>query len=219
MNSFSIIIPTYNRSFLLMRAIRTALEQKYNNYEIIIINDASTDNTSNLLKKYFHECIKIIENKENMGAAQSKNIGIKHATKDWIVFLDSDDMYSQKSLGKFNKCINNNPNIDFFHYNPNIIGEPDIPNQEDLSLGLCNINNCIIGGTFILNREKIQKYNLEFPPVKYANDYQFYKLAVKTNINIMKITDGTLKDCYYYDRISSTSSITKKHKCLLQNTI
>ena len=106
---FSIIIPVYNGEKHIKKCIDDVLTQEYENYEIIIINDGSKDNTSKILKEYvLNKRINIVE-KENTGVSDSRNIGIEMATGEYIVFLDSDDKLRKDSLKKLNErlCQNN----------------------------------------------------------------------------------------------------------------
>lgn len=88
---FSVIIPTYNRGSLITRAIQSILVQTYKNWELIIVDDGSTDETEQIVKAFLLEGrIKYIKN-INSGAAISRNIGVENSVGSWITFLDSDD--------------------------------------------------------------------------------------------------------------------------------
>ena len=110
----SIIIPTYNRRRSLLRAARSALRQTVTK-EIVIIDDGSTDNTTDLLKKLSqkHKEIRFIINEKNIGSGASRNLGIQKAKGEFIAFLDSDDIYPDKtSLQRmYDLCIKNNVSI------------------------------------------------------------------------------------------------------------
>lgn len=98
-DKISVIIPFFNRSKETIRAIKSVLNQTYNNYEIILINDGSTEDITritNIVKK--HEKIKIINLKKNKGAANARNEGIKASSGDFIAFLDSDDEFEKDKL-------------------------------------------------------------------------------------------------------------------------
>ena len=84
----SIIITAYNVKDYIEKAIESAINQTYKDIEIIVVNDCSTDNTKQLIEKYD---VKLINNKENVGAGLSRRIGIKYATGDYILLLDADD--------------------------------------------------------------------------------------------------------------------------------
>lgn len=87
---FSIITPSYNRAHLLPIMILSVLRQTYTDWELIIVDDGSTDNTSDLEHIKSDPRIKYVK-KENSGAAHSRNVGARHASGELIVFLDSDD--------------------------------------------------------------------------------------------------------------------------------
>lgn len=100
---FSIIIPTYNRSDLLIKTIDSALNQSFSNYEVIIVNDGSVDNTKEVLESYGSK-IRVIH-KDNSGSEKSRNIGAYIARGEYYCFLDSDDLMFPWTLEVYNKII------------------------------------------------------------------------------------------------------------------
>ena len=98
---FSVIIPTYNSSEYVVKTLSTVLEQTCKNYEIIVSDDGSSDNTVEVVKavfdKYGHRENKILINSHE-GAAAARNRGIEAANGNWISFLDSDDLWFEKKL-------------------------------------------------------------------------------------------------------------------------
>lgn len=96
---FSIIIPVYNVEQYLADCLQSALDQSFNDYEVICINDGSTDKSHLILNKYAkqYDNIRII-NQENKGCSAAKNVGIKAAIGDYIFLLDSDDWIENNSL-------------------------------------------------------------------------------------------------------------------------
>lgn len=106
----SVILPTYNRSEYLGRAIEGVLSQSYNNFELIIIDDGSTDRTSEIISKYQDSRIKIIKNEENIGFVKSLNKAINYAQGEYIARIDDDDFWSDlKKLEKQTEFLENNP--------------------------------------------------------------------------------------------------------------
>lgn len=93
----SVIIPTYNRAASIERAVRSVLEQAYKHFELIVIDDGSTDRTKEILEQF--STIKYIYCK-NGGVSKARNIGIEMAQGDWIAFLDSDDEWLPHKLEK-----------------------------------------------------------------------------------------------------------------------
>jgi glycosyltransferase involved in cell wall biosynthesis len=105
----SIIIPTYNRGFLITRAVLSVLQQTYNNLEVIVIDDASTDDTSKRVAELQNKDSRVLyfRLKSNMGAQAARNIGIKKASGEFIGFLDSDNEWLPQKLElqmKFFEC-------------------------------------------------------------------------------------------------------------------
>jgi len=103
----SVILPTYNRALLLPRAIKSVLNQTYKNFELIIIDDNSTDNTKKIVDGFKDKRIKYIRYKVNKGAAASRNTGIKLAKGEYIAFQDSDDEWLPEKLEKQMKVFEN----------------------------------------------------------------------------------------------------------------
>ncbi len=108
---FSIVITTFNRSFLLRNAIKSIQNQTYENYEVLVIDDASTDDTQEIALNL--DKIKYVKHSTNQGVSSSRNTGIKHSKFDNIVFLDDDDTFHKNYLEKLNEHLNQYPNIGF----------------------------------------------------------------------------------------------------------
>ena len=106
----SVIIPTYNSEKYLIDSIASVLHQTYNNIEIIVVNDGSTDNTDDIIKPYLGS-IKYIK-QENYGASAARNIGIKNAHGNFIAFLDADDLFEPNVIkGQVENILNKNADI------------------------------------------------------------------------------------------------------------
>ena len=104
----SVIIPTYNRANLIKRSVESVLHQTYENIEVIVVDDGSTDNTKEVIDTIIDDRLKYYTYKGNKGACHARNYGIKKATGSIISFHDSDDEYlSDKLLKQYNnmqKC-------------------------------------------------------------------------------------------------------------------
>jgi len=112
LNLVSVIIPTYNRAGHLKKTIDTVLNQTYKNLEIIVINDYSSDATSEILNSFNLPNLYIINNKENLGAPASRNIGIKRCSGNYIAFIDDDDLWYPKKIELQLNHLIQNPHID-----------------------------------------------------------------------------------------------------------
>lgn len=111
---FTIIIPTYNRVNFLKIAVESLLAQNFTDYQIIIIDDGSSDKTQALIKKYQDVRIKYYY-QNNQGPAAARNLGIKKAKGQYICFLDSDDRFRHDKLAITYKYIEENPEHKVFH--------------------------------------------------------------------------------------------------------
>lgn len=109
---FSIIIPSYNRGHILPQAITSVLNQTYSNWELIIVDDGSTDNTSIVMNDFIDARINYLK-KENGGVCSARNHGINFSNGEYVVFLDSDDFVSENWLKHFYEkiIIDSNPDI------------------------------------------------------------------------------------------------------------
>ena len=87
----SVIIPVYNKEKYVTRTIESVLNQTYKNLEIIIINDASTDNSKEICESFKDDRIIMINNPKNLGAGATRNLGLSKVTGDFISFVDADD--------------------------------------------------------------------------------------------------------------------------------
>ncbi|EMA61298.1 glycosyl transferase family protein [Halorubrum distributum JCM 13561] len=100
MELVSVVIPTYNRSHILSRAIESVLNQSYSNFELIIVDDGSTDGTKEMISQYSDSRIQFIELGSNKGANAARNEGIRKSNGKYISFLDSDDEFAADHLEK-----------------------------------------------------------------------------------------------------------------------
>ena len=107
--SFSIILPTYNRVHCICNAINSVLKQTYPKFELIIIDDGSTDGTDKTLSQRYaeqHKSGKIIYKRiQKSGVCKARNEGLRLAKNDWIAYVDSDNTVSPYFLGVFAKEI------------------------------------------------------------------------------------------------------------------
>lgn len=111
MPKVSVIIPTYNRAYILNRAIESVIKQTFHDIEIIVIDDASTDDTEKIMDTFNDKRILYVKNEERKGPSAARNTGIQIARGEYIAFLDSDDVWLPEKLVKqlqvFNKSSRN----------------------------------------------------------------------------------------------------------------
>jgi len=111
---FSVIIPSYNRAHLIADAIDSVLNQTYTNFELIVVDDHSIDNTKEVVEQYRDERVNYVLNARTKGAQGARNTGLNLAGGDWVAMLDSDDVWKQNKLEEIYVYINS--------YGPDAIG-------------------------------------------------------------------------------------------------
>ena len=176
----SIITATFNRSEFLMRAVKSVLNQSFQNWEQIIIDDGSTDQTKEILKPLIKQNDNIkYHYQQNQGFAAACNAGFKIANGKYIALLDSDDEYTIDHLEKRIDYFSQNPNIDLTHGGFQLIGTEEdwyVPDADHPGKKI-HLSKCVIGGTFFGKKEVFQELNGFDENLKFAHDYDFVQRA------------------------------------------
>lgn len=121
---YSIIIPVYNVEEYLDRCLKSILNQTYSNYEVIIVNDGSPDNSDNIIKSYEKEDKRFKGYKKvNGGLSDARNYGLKYATGDYLIFIDADDYIENNYLEKVNDVLEKNKDIDVLKFKIKLVDE------------------------------------------------------------------------------------------------
>jgi glycosyltransferase involved in cell wall biosynthesis len=205
----SIITPLYNSEAYIGETIQSVLNQTYTNWELLLIDDCSTDNTLTIANSFILKSnrITLIKNKINQGAAISRNKGIKAAKGDYIAFLDADDLWKPHKLQKqiaFMK--NENCDVCFSSYeqideagkplNKLVKALPILPYSKFLK------SNYIGNLTGIYNAKTLGK--IEAPNLRKRQDWLLWLKAVKTSGKRAKSVQESL--AYYRVRENSMSA-------------
>lgn len=216
----SIIIPVYNVEKYIEQCINSIIRQNYNNIEIIIINDGSTDNSKNIIEKYknIDERIIYIE-QSNKGVSVARNEALKISTGDYILFVDPDDYLSDKTIEKFVKEMNES-NADIIIGSYTKVFDDEIKGNDCI----CTFNmdeNRIYSGNEVckmmleakvegilcnkmFRRELLVKYNFTFEENRCIEDW-YPVFNHISNINKVKF----INDSIYNYRQRSGSSVNK----------
>ena len=107
----TVLMPVYNAEKYLIEAIRSILTQSFMDYELLIINDGSTDDSLKIIKSFSDKRIRLVQNERNIGQANSLNKGIKLARGEYIVRMDADDISLSERIKKQVKFMDANPEI------------------------------------------------------------------------------------------------------------
>lgn len=213
---YSIITTIYNLEELLDRAIESVLNQDYNNFEYIIVNDCSSDNSYELLKQYrkIDKRIILINNKSNLGLSASRNKALKRASGKYIVFLDGDDsFYENTTLSKIDDTLKNE-NIDICYFGVKYIGGsnkmylPTAENSTKIARITCDMHFAV--ASKVWSRKFLERNKLSFIEGMYYEDMVF---SIKAAILAKKLKFGSFPIYNYYRNregsIMSTPNIAR----------
>jgi glycosyltransferase involved in cell wall biosynthesis len=183
-------MPTFNQAAFLNQAINSVVNQSFKNWELIVIDNNSTDFTSKILSTFKDSRIKKVKIQNNGVISKSRNLGIKKSSGNWIAFLDSDDIWFENKLEYMTDCIIKNPNFEVFCNDEMSVNFTNGdskrleygPYKKNFYDHLLLYGNCVSTSATIVNREFLTKTNLEFSEdisIRTAEDYDLWlKLAL-----------------------------------------
>lgn len=219
----SVVVPCYNIENYIEKTIKSVLNQTYSDYELLLVNDGSTDKTLKFLKKYenLDKRINIID-KKNGGVSSARNSGIEKSKGEYIYFLDGDDTIEEDFFEKAINIFNLNREIDILSFGFDIVSEKNeqikkysfkkydkkVFDSEDFLnkyfLKKIRQNMC----SFIAKREIIIKNNIKFSEgIAYGEDQEF---QIKTIFNSKKIYYD--EKCYFHYLKRENSAVNEKIK-------
>lgn len=158
-NKVSIIIPAFNAENTIRRAILSVMEQTYLDWQLIIVDDASSDNTVKVVSEFLqYSNIQLVVNKKNSGVSAARNVGLDVSESEFVAFLDSDDYWSNNKLEKQLETAISHPNaiVHSYYYRQSASGEclglrdsPVVCGYDDL------ITRNVIGLSTVLVARKV----------------------------------------------------------------
>lgn len=147
-NLVSIIMPSWNTATYIAESIQSVLNQTYKHWELIIVDDCSSDNTAEVVSRFQDERIKFLVNERNLGAALTRNRALREARGEWIAFLDSDDLWQPQKLEK---------QLQFMRDNGYVFSYHEYEKIDEASQPL----NIEVSGPAVVTRQKM--YNYGYP--------------------------------------------------------
>jgi len=114
MPSFSVIIPLYNKEKFVEKTLQSVLSQTFDDYEIIVVDDCSTDKSLDIVTNFKADKLKIIKHQNNKGLSAARNTGIKNASSEYIAFIDADDTWEPFFLEKISELVHKFPDAGIF---------------------------------------------------------------------------------------------------------
>ena len=206
----SVVIPTYNRKETIKRAMDSVLSQSYQNFELIIVDDGSTDETQEIINKFLpHEKIKVISI-DNSGVSKARNIGIQNADSKWIAFLDSDDEWHTDKLTRQMKVIEDDPDAVLIHTNEVWIRNGKHLKQKgihkkyggfifDKCIPLCNISP----STSLIKKSVLEEVGMFDEKFVVCEDYDLW-LKISSKYKVHFIEDSSVNKYGGHDDQLST---------------
>lgn len=216
MATVSVVVPTYNRADVLPRAIESVLQQTYEDFELIIVDDGSTDTTKEVVQSYDDERIRYVPLKTNNGANAARNTGIRQANGRYISFLDSDDEFRR---GYLKECISKFQDeqesiggvfTSYYMYNGGLLTDISLATSERVTFDDIVEQNVIGGFSCITVRSQVfESVGFLDEELKSTQDYDFYIRLLK-KYDAIGIKEPLVN--YHYTSDSISTNINKKIK-------
>lgn len=206
----SIVLPVYNGEKYLATAIDSILAQSYENWELILVNDCSTDNSLLLMEKYAGEDarIRIVNNKENLKLPRSLNAGFAEAKGKYYTWTSDDNLLKPDMLATFVAVMEKEENLGLVYSNYTGIDEAgketglyEMPEPEGMFSGNP------VGASFLYRADVAKKIGGYDADLFLAEDYDYW-MRIFTEAPVKKISE----DLYYYRRHSGSLTQTRKEK-------
>lgn len=206
----SVIIPTYNRATLTKRAIESVLNQNIQPYEIIVVDDGSTDNTKEVLQSFGDKIVTIYQ--KNSGVSVARNRGIKEAKGEWLALLDSDDIWLNKKLSTQISYHKNNPHIKISQTNEEWLRDGEVikqPKKYKKKAGYIFkdilTHSTISPSTIVTSREIFDNIGYFDESLNVCEDYDLWlRVALKYEIGLIEEI-LTIKYGGHIDQLSTTT--------------
>jgi glycosyltransferase involved in cell wall biosynthesis len=222
MSFFTIIIPLYNKEKYIENAIKSILNQTFTDFNLLIINDYSTDQSVEIASKYISDRVRIFHHKKNSGLAAARNSGIKNATSNYVTFLDADDVWKPTFLESIFQLIQNFPEARIFGTNYEEVWDEVVKNPKNGSEILpidfkgyipffkINIKQGIYNhGSVCFHKEVFEKVGFYNEKISFSEDLDF---NIRANYNF-KLAYHNSKQMSYFmqtdNQITQSSLLNK----------
>lgn len=193
-HEISVVIPTFNRCLLLKRALLSVYNQTLLPFEVIVVDDGSTDNTNSQLSPQFPNVIWVSQ--ENYGVSCARNQGIQKAKGNWIAFLDSDDTWHPQKLERQFDFLKRNPSFSMCHTdeewlrNGQKVKTPAYLDKTNHQLFTRSLTRCLIcPSSVVLNRSLLESIGFFDENLPVCEDYDLWiRILVENEIGYLKET-------------------------------
>lgn len=211
---FSIIVPSYNRHTEIPALLASLTEQTVKNFEVIIVDDASV--TPVEVNQDYGFPVQLIRNNPNQGAAESRNIGARAASQEWLLFLDDDDRFDPTKCEMLAAVIEQNPKVNFLYHpakcvmvNEGFSYQTHPTTPDEISLDNMLLANKIGGMPMIaIKKAFFLALGGLATDLKSLEDYEFVlKVSASPNLQAMRV-DSPLSICGFHTKRASVSTNT-----------
>jgi len=232
----SVIIPAYNAEKFLCEAIESVIDQTYKNIEIIIVDDASKDNTYNLALSLAAKCslpIKVIKHYKNLGSAVARNTGIKQSSGKFIAFLDADDFWPENKI-ELQMSVLKNKKVHIVHgglINFSEDGFIKVDTEEKhqwrkkVNFKLLLEDNRVITPTVLIVKEILEDVGYFDESLRHCEDYDLWLRLSRKNYKFSYINKVLLYRRIHTNQLTSNDllhmeyaiKVLKKHRKYIKN--
>ncbi len=217
MTTVSVVMSVYNREKYLKEAIDSILNQTYKDFELIIIDDCSTDGSGQILKNYAQEDkrITLIQNETNKGLIYNLNLGISKAKGKYIARMDDDDISHLERFAKQVKYMDSHPQITVLGTYINILGDPDFLSwisltDSDMLEVAMNFYNPMCHPSIMMRKSFLDEHNLKYDyQALHAEEYYLFKEIIKHGGKLANLPEELLSYRIHNNRISSSKDTSK----------
>lgn len=212
---FSVVIPSYNRKNFLKKSIDSVLNQNIGDYELVVVDDGSTDSSILLVADYRGKGLTYIRT-SNLGVSHARNTGIQNSRGSYIAFLDSDDCWESSKLEHVLESINKLPDINLFHTEETWVRHGQELKQKDKYRRYCGriyeqcLPICCIGmSTLVVKKSLFTKIGMFDETMPVCEDYDFFLRATLENKVKLIPLSLTIKDGGRVDQLSNQPGLDK----------
>lgn len=240
-NKFSIIIPVFNSEDVINNTINSITSQNYSNYEVILVDDGSTDVSLRICRDLAstNQRLKVFT-QENSGPNVARNLAINHAIGDYIVFLDSDDNLANDALNSLNILINSSSDVDYFNCAISFYYDNGKSHQlsfrEKALLDEAILEESFMGDSLkgvcwnkCISRDFMNENDIRFQPDKlHGRDILFSRLCayhakkvIISNLCIVNshVRDGSFSRSFSLKNLDSALDLINKHEDNFKNKV
>ena len=221
---FTVILPLYNKEKHIENSIKSILNQTFTDFELLIINDCSTDFSANIAATYLSERVTLIQHKKNSGLAATRNTGIRKASSNYITFLDADDFWKPTFLEKIYNLIQKFPEAGIFATNYEEIWDKTVKQPRNGSENLpadfigfidffkLNLKQGIYNhGSVCLHKEVYEKVGFYNEELNFSEDLDF---NIRANYHYKLAYDNSVQMSYFMQTDNQLTRSSIKNKIL-----